>query len=116
MYMILRWLMNAMGLLAIGYFIPHIEVGGFYSAVILVVVMGLINAVLGLIVKAITLPINIISLGLSNLVINAFLFYFVSTFIQGFEITAWWAAFLGAVIYTMITTFSSWMYKESYMH
>jgi len=114
--MILRWLINALGLLAIGYFIPHIEVENFYYALIVVVIFGLVNAVLGLIIKAITLPINIITLGLSNLVINAILFYFVSTFIQGFDITVWWAAFLGALIYTFITTFSSWMYKESYMH
>jgi putative membrane protein len=114
--MILRWLINAVGLLAIGYFIPGVEVTSLYYAMIIVVVFGLVNSVLGLIVKAITLPINIITLGLSNLVINAIMFYFVSTFLQGFEITAWWAAILGAVIYTLLTTFSAWMYKESYMH
>jgi len=114
--MILRWLINALGLLAIGYFIPGIEVSDFYHAMILVVVLGLVNSVIGFIVKAITLPINIITLGISNLVINAILFYFVSTFIQGFEVATWFAALLGAVVYTFITTFSSWLYKESYMH
>ena len=116
MYMILRWLINAVGLLAIGYFIPGLVVESLYYAMILVVVFGLVNSVLGLILKAITLPINILTLGLSNLAINAILFYFVSTFLQGFEVTVWWSAFLGAVVYTFITTFSSWMYKESYMH
>ena len=116
MYMILRWAINAIGLLAIAYFVPGILVENLYYAMILVLVLGLINAVLGLIIKAITLPINIITLGLSNLVVNSFLFYFVSTFIQGFEVEVWWAAFIGAVLYTVITTFSSWMYKESYMH
>lgn len=116
MYMILRWLINAIGLLAIGYFVPGIEVSGLYYALIIVVVFGLVNAVIGLIVKAITLPINIITLGVSNLIVNAILFYFVSTFLQGFEITVWWAALIGAIVYTFITTFSSWMYKESYMH
>lgn len=114
--MILRWLINAIGLLAIAYFVPGIEVENFYYAMILVVVLGLVNSVLGLIIKAITLPINIITLGLSNLIVNAFLFYFVSTFLQGFDITIWWAAFIGAILYTVVSTFSSWMYKESYMH
>jgi putative membrane protein len=114
--MILRWLINALGLLAIGYFIPGIEVGSFYSAMILVVVIGFMNYVPGMILKVITFPVNIITLGLSNLVINALIFWFVSTFIQGFEIQVWWAGFLGALIYTVVTTFSSWLYKESYMH
>jgi putative membrane protein len=114
--MILRWLINALGLLAIGYFIPGIEITSFYYAMILVVVIGLVNAVLGMILKLITWPINILTLGLSNLVINAIIFWFVASFIQGFDITIWWAAILGALIYTAITTFSAWMYKESYMH
>jgi putative membrane protein len=116
MYMILRWLINAVGLLAIGYFIPGIEVASLYYALILVVVIGLINFVPGTILKIITFPINILTLGLSNLIINAFIFWFVASFIQGFDITVWWAGFLGAVLYTIVSTFSSWMYKESYMH
>jgi len=114
--MILRWLINAIGLLAIGYFVPGITIASFYYAMILVVVLGLINAVIGMILKLITLPINIITLGLSNLIINAILFWFVSTFLQGFDVSNWWAAFIGATIYTFITIFSGWMYKESYMH
>lgn len=116
MYMILRWLINALGLLGIGYFIPGITVDGFYAALVLVVVIGLVNSVVGMVLKIITWPINIITLGISNLIINAILFWFVSTFVQGFEIATWWAAVLGAVIYTVITIFSNWLYKESYMH
>lgn len=114
--MILRWLINAVGLLAIGYFIPGIEVASLYSAMILVVALGLVNSVLGMILKLITWPVNILTLGLSNLVINAVLFSLVSKYIQGFDIQTWWAAVLGAVLYTIVTTFSSWLYKESYMH
>ena len=114
--MILRWLINALGLLAIGYFIPGISVEGFYAAMILVVVIGLVNSVIGMVLKIITWPINIITLGISNLVINGIIFWFVSTFIQGFEIATWWAAILGAVVYTIVTTFSNWLYRESYMH
>ena len=116
MYMILRWLINAVGLLAIGYFIPGITIESLYYAIILVVVMGLVNSVLGVILKIITWPINIVTLGLSNLVINAVIFGLVAKYLQGFEVETWWAAVLGAVIYTVITTFSSWLYKESYMH
>lgn len=116
MYMILRWLINALGLLAIGYFVPGIEVNGLYHAMILVIAIGLINSVVGMVLKIITWPVNIITLGVSNLVINAILLYLVSTFIQGFEIQTWWAAVIGAVAYTIITIFSNWLYKESYLH
>ncbi len=114
--MILRWLINAVGLLAIGYFIPGISVESLYYAVILVVVIGFVNSVLGMILKLITWPINILTLGISNLVINAFLFSLVANYLQGFEVSTWWSAVLGAVAYTIVTTFSSWLYKESYMH
>lgn len=116
MYMILRWLINALGLLAIGYFVPGISVDSFYPAMILVIAIGLINSVVGMVLKIITWPVNIITLGVSNLVINAILFYVVSTFMQGLEIQTWWAAVIGAVAYTIITIFSNWLYKESYMH
>lgn len=116
MYMILRWLINAVGLLAVGYFIPGIEVANLYHAMIAVVVIGLVNAVIGMILKIITFPINIITLGLSNLAINALIFWWAGTFLQGFTITIWWAALLGAAAYTVISIFSGWLYKESYMH
>ncbi|MFH0988350.1 MAG: phage holin family protein [Parcubacteria group bacterium] len=116
MYMILRWLINALGLLAIGYFVPGITVENFYAAMVLVVVIGLVNAVIGMVLKIITFPINIITLGISNLIINALIFWWVSTFIQGFEIAHWWSAVLGATLYTVISIFSGWLYKESYMH
>lgn len=116
MYLILRWLINALGLLAIGYFIPGIEIQGLYYAFILVVVIGLVNAVLGMILKIITMPINVLTLGISNLVINAVIFFLVARYFQGFDITVWWAALLGAVAYTVVTTFSTWLYRESYLH
>jgi len=114
--MILRWLINAIGLLAIGYFLPGIEVGSFYIAMILVVIIGFLNFVPGMILKIITFPINILTLGISNLLINSIMFYLVSTFVEGFNITTWWAAVLGATIYTLVTTFSEWLYRESYLH
>jgi putative membrane protein len=83
---------------------------------VLVVVIGLVNFIPGMILKIITFPINVVTLGISNLVVNALVFWFVSTFIQGFEITTWWGGLLGATIYTVITTFSAWLYRESYLH
>jgi putative membrane protein len=116
MYLILRWVINALGLLAIGYFVPGIEVVSLYYAMILVVVIGLVNFIAGTILKIITFPINVITLGISNLIINALVLWFVSTFVQGFAITIWWAGFLGAILYTIVTTFSAWLYRESYLH
>ena len=116
MYLILRWLINALGLLAIGYFIPGIEVGSLYYAMVLVIVIGAVSLTIGTVLKIITFPINILTLGISNLIVNAIIFWLVSTFIQGFEISSWVGGFLGALLYTVVTTFSAWLYRESYMH
>jgi len=112
MYLILRWLLNALGLLAIAYLVPGIFVEKLYIALILVVILGIVNAVLGGLIKLLTLPLTILTLGLFNLVVNGLMFWFVSTFIKGFEVSGFWIAVLGALLYTLVTTLTGWLLKK----
>lgn len=103
MRLLFRWLINALALLGLAYYLPGIAVSGFYSALIAALVLGLVNAILRPILVILTLPVNILSLGLFTLVINALLFWFVGTVVKGFGVAGFWPAFWGALIMTLVS-------------
>ena len=110
MYIIIRWVINALVLLGIAYVVPGFEVASFYSALIIVVILGLVNAVIRPILLLLTLPINILTLGLFTFVVNALMLWFVSSVVEGFAIAGFGAAFIGA----LILSFVSWLLSDKY--
>jgi putative membrane protein len=97
MKLIFRLLFNAAWILLGSFLIGGLEVSNFYIALIVVVILGLINALVRPILIILTLPVNILSLGLFTFVINALLVWFVSSFIQGFALAGFWPALLAAI-------------------
>lgn len=112
MYLLLRWLLNAIVLLGIAYYLPGISVSGFYSALVAALLLGLVNAVIRPILIILTLPITIVTLGLFTLVINAFLFLFVASIVKGFDVVGFWPAFWGALIMSLISWITSWFLEN----
>lgn len=104
MKLITRLLLTALVLLIVAEYIPGIEVDGFYSAVIAAVILGLLNGIVRPILLILTFPITIITLGLFVFVINASLFWFAATFIDGFEVAGFWYALLGSLIVSAAST------------
>lgn len=102
MSLLIRWLINALTLLGIAYYLPGVVVSGFYAALITALILGLVNAVIKPIIVFLTLPLNILTLGLFTFIINALLFWFVSTFVKGFDVAGFWPAFWGALIMTVV--------------
>jgi putative membrane protein len=99
---LLQWILNALALLVVSHFVQGFDVSSFVSALIAVIVIGLLNATLGLMLKFITLPLGILTFGLFFLVINAVILYFSAKFVPGFAVTTWKAAFLGALALAVI--------------
>jgi putative membrane protein len=95
--LLLHWILNALALLVVSHFVEGFDVTNVVSAFIAVVVIGLLNATLGLFLKIITLPLGILSFGIFFLVINAVILWFSSKFVPGFAVTTFKAAFLGAL-------------------
>ena len=112
MTLLLRWLISALTLLLLAYYLPGIGVTGFYAALITALVLGLINALIRPLIILLTLPINILTLGLFTLVINALLFWFVSTIVKGFEVAGFWPAFWGALILSLASWLSGTLLKK----
>ncbi|HXC95024.1 MAG TPA: phage holin family protein [Edaphobacter sp.] len=99
---LLHWILNALALLIVAHFVDGFLINGLASALIAVVVIGLLNATLGLLLKIITLPLGILTFGLFFLVINAVILWFSSKFVPGFAVTTFKAAILGALALAVI--------------
>ncbi|HEU0081122.1 MAG TPA: phage holin family protein [Candidatus Paceibacterota bacterium] len=102
MKMILRVLIMAAAIMALPYVISGISVAGWYPALVAAAVFGLLNLVIKPVIKLITLPINILTLGLFGLVVNGALLWFVASFVDGFAIASFGAAFLGALVLSLV--------------
>jgi Predicted membrane protein len=103
MRLLIVWLINAIALLLLSYIMPSIHVASITTALIAALVLGLINALIRPILIVLTLPVTVLTLGLFILIINALLFWFVGSFIRGFDVGGFWSAFFGAIIYSLIS-------------
>jgi putative membrane protein len=97
------WVLNAVSLLAVAYFIPDIHVASFMMALIAAALIGLANVLIKPILSILSLPITILTLGLFIFVINGLLFYGVGNFLQGFEVATLKAGIIGSIAYSVIS-------------
>ena len=111
MKFIARFLLTVLGLMVIAEFISGITIDTFYIATIAAIILGLLNAFVRPILLILTLPITIITLGLFSLVINAFLFWFAASFIDGFSVSGFLAAFIGSLLLSVVSTIGSMWIK-----
>jgi len=93
-----RFLVTPVVLLAMASFFPGVVVSGLYTALIVAVILAVINVTLKPILILLTLPINLLTLGLFTFVINALLLLFVSSFVDGFSFSGFFAAFVTALV------------------
>ena len=102
MRLILHWILSAVALLIVARLIPGFYIRGFGSALIAAVVIGLVNATLGFLLKLISLPLIILTLGIFWFVINALMLMFASVFVRGFIVRGFWPAFWGAIVLSLV--------------
>jgi putative membrane protein len=95
--MLLHWILNAVALVVVAHLVPGFVITSWVSALIAVIVIGLLNATLGLMLKLVTLPLGILTFGIFFLVINAVILKFASAFVPGFAVLTFAAAFWGAL-------------------
>ena len=101
--LIIKVLTTAGGLLLAAYLLPGIMVESIYIAVIAAIILGLLNLVVRPILLVLTLPITIVTLGLFAFVINAGLFWFAASFIEGFSADGFLSALLGSIIVSIVS-------------
>lgn len=102
MVLIVSWILSALSLVIVAHLIPGFQIKSFWSALLAAIVIGLINATLGVILKILTLPISIVTFGIFLFVINALMLKFATFFVPGFEVNGFWSAFFGAIVLAVL--------------
>ena len=114
MRLLLVWILNAIALLAVAYLYPGVQVQDWKAAAIAALVLGLVNTLVKPILVLLTLPVTVITLGLFLLVLNALLFWAVASLVPGFHVSGFWAAVLGAILYSVIGWLLSMLIPEKH--
>ena len=109
----IRWLILTAAIVAASYLIDGIRISGFFSAFCAAAVLGILNALFRPILFILTLPINIMTLGLFTFVINALLLKMASGVIPGFDVHGFWSAVFAALIISGVNwTLSSFINEQ----
>jgi putative membrane protein len=100
--LLVQWLLSAVALLVVSQIVPGFYVQGFGPALAAALVIGLLNATLGLLLKIVTFPLSILTLGIFLLVINGIMILVASNLVRGFQVRGMGAAFWGAVVLALL--------------
>jgi putative membrane protein len=106
-----RLLINAVAIYLTTRILPGIRVPDVPSALVAALVLGLVNAFIRPVVLLLTLPLNILTLGLFTLVVNALMLYLVAAVVPKFEIANFLSALVGALLIAVISTLLSHLFR-----
>jgi putative membrane protein len=100
---VVRVVVNAVTIYVAAALVPGLELRGIGSALIAGLALGVVNAVVRPVLVILTLPLTIVTLGLFLFVLNALCLWLVSALVPGFAVHGFWAAFLGALIVSVVS-------------
>jgi putative membrane protein len=109
MRMLLNWILSALAVWIVSRVVPGIYVSGPGAALIAALAIGFINATIGVVLKIITFPLTLVTLGLFWWVINALMLKFASALVPGFQVRGFLAAFIGAIVLSLVNMLLKWL-------
>ncbi len=111
--LLVHWVITALAVWITSRVVPGFYVEGAAAALIAAVVIGLVNATLGLFLKVITFPLTLLTLGIFWLIINAIMLELASAFVPGFNLRSFGAAFWGAIVLCLVNMLLKWLVTHS---
>jgi putative membrane protein len=105
---LLRWLANTVAILTTAYLLKGLEVSGLKGAIIAAALWGILNALLRPLLLLLTLPLNILTLGLFTLIVNGFLLFLVSQMTSSLMVHGFWWAVGGAILISLLSGLINW--------
>jgi putative membrane protein len=106
-------LISALTLLGTAYLLPGFRVSGPFAAIFAALIIGVANVVIRPILFFLTLPLNILTLGLFTWIVNAAVLKICAALAPGFEIQGWWPAILGSLLIALLSTGIYWLLSGS---
>jgi len=113
-HFIIRWFVLTLAIFIVARLFHLIVIDNLTALILASLILGILNAIVRPILIFLTLPINILSLGFFILVINAFLLFFVSKMVVGFDIASFWKAFWAALLITVISAVLNHLVREKH--
>ncbi|HMB32611.1 MAG TPA: phage holin family protein [Methylomirabilota bacterium] len=110
---LIRVLVNALAIMLAASILPGIHVEGLVPALVGGLLLGLVNAVVRPVLIILTLPITLVTLGFFLLVLNALCFWLVASLVKGFYVAGFWAAFLGAIVVSIVSWIMTALISDS---
>jgi putative membrane protein len=101
-YLLVNWVVSAVSLMIVAHLISGFQIESFGTALVAALVIGLINATIGLVLKIVTFPLTIVTLGLFLFVVNAIVLLMASKLVSGFFIASFGAAFVAAIVLALV--------------
>ena len=102
---LINWFLSAVSLIIVAHVIRGFDVTSFTTALIAALVIGLVNTTVGLLLKIITFPLTLLTLGVFWIVINALMLKLAATLVPGFSINGFLPAFFGAIVLSLVNIF-----------
>ena len=102
MSFLFHWLIRALAIVITAYLLPGVRLSGFFAALVTALVLGLVNTFIKPLLLLLTLPLNILTLGLLTFVINAMLILLTSALVPGFAVSGFWWALLFSMVLSII--------------
>ena len=106
---LLNWILSALAVWIVSRLIPGFHVTGIAAALIAALVIGFVNATLGLVIKIVTLPLTILTLGIFWFVINAIMLELAAAVVPGFRIDTFASALWGAIVLSLVNMLFRWL-------
>jgi putative membrane protein len=106
---LINWLLSALAVWVVSRLIPGFHVSSIPAALIAALVIGFVNATLGVLLKIITLPLTILTLGIFWFIINALMLELASAVVPGFRIDTFASAFWGAIVLSLVNMLFRWL-------
>ena len=113
MRMLVNWVVSALAVWLVAYIVPGVSVRGITAALLAALVIGFVNATLGALLKLVTFPLTVLTLGLMWLVINGLMFELAAAIVPGFNVVGFKAAFLGALVLSVVNMVLRWLVKPA---
>ena len=107
--LLVNWLLSAASLMVVSAIVPGIKVAGFGTAMVAAIVIAAVNWTIGLVLRIVTFPLTILTLGLFWLILNAFLLKLAAAFVPGFKVNNFLSAFIGSILLTLVNVLLRWV-------
>ncbi len=114
MKILVHWFLSAVAVWLVSQVVPGFMVANLRAALIAAVVIGLVNATLGLVLKIMTFPLTVMTLGLVWLIINGVMLLVAAQFVPGFVIAGFIPAFFGAIVLSVINMILKALFPDHY--